>query len=120
MRVRRFALAVAALAPIVGLAACGGASEEEFCSTWNAMYNADAAGVEMVDEREGLEDLYRSVPDDADDDVKDAADFLADNHSGTAELREQVDSGELSDAEEDEIFAAMATIREYSETTCAL
>lgn len=122
MRLRPFTLALTLAVLPLGLGACGSATEEEFCDMYNAIYALDqdleSYGVERVSEEDGLKELYGSVPDSAPDDVKDAAEYLADNHTGTADLREGVDSGELSDAEQDRIFGEMGTFGSYSQATC--
>lgn len=122
MRLRELAIAAAVVTLPVGLTACGGASEEEFCTTYKAIYATDdereEAGIDRVDEEDGLDELYGNVPDSADDEVKDAAEYLADNHSGSADLRERTDAGELSDAEQDRMFGALSTFASYGQETC--
>ncbi|MDT0276442.1 hypothetical protein [Blastococcus goldschmidtiae] len=131
MRIRRLARTVSVVTLPFGLTACGSAmeatpaTEEEFCSSYDATYRfSEAEGERMAEEgrfksedREWLEKLYGSVPDSADDEVKGAAQHLIDNgHSGPGDLRER----DLSDAEQDEMFGALSTITTYGEETCAV
>ena len=116
MRIRTLAVVAVASALPFGLTACGGPGVEDFCEQYEAIGRAEVSdGAEI---RTQLEELADSVPDDAGDDVREAADFLADDFPEDGDIEGAVASGDVSEQEAGEFAAAVETIASYGDETC--
>jgi len=116
MRIRRLApAAVAAILPLT-LAACGGASVEDFCEQYQAIDQLEEADADQAKGR--LEELADNVPDEAGDEVQDAVGFLAENFPADGDIEGAVGRGDLSAEEAERFGTAGETVASYGEENC--
>jgi transcriptional regulator GlxA family with amidase domain len=116
MRIRTLAVAAAAAALPFSLAACGGASVEDFCERYLATSEIEPEDGEQAQEL--LEEMADSVPDDAED-VEEAVRYMAENFPADVALEDAVAEEEMSEEELEQFFAAADTVSAYGEENCA-
>lgn len=116
MRIRKLVLVAAAAALPFGLSACGGASVADFCEQFQAIDQLEESDVDQAKER--FQELSENVPDDAGDDVREAADFLAENFPSDGDLAEAIGSGDLSEDDAQGFASAADTVGTYGQENC--
>ena len=116
MRIRKLALVAAAATLPFTLSACGGASVEDFCEQFEAIDQMEGEdGGEVKDAFDKLADV---VPDDAGEDVEQAATFLSDNFPEDADFETALEEGDLSQEDAEEFASSAETIQAYGDENC--
>ncbi|NEK84866.1 hypothetical protein GCU60_03665 [Blastococcus saxobsidens] len=116
MRIRKLVLVAAAATLPLGLTSCGGASVEDFCEQYEAIDQLEESD---ADQAKGLfEDLSENVPDEAGDDVKEAADYLAENFPSDGDIEAAVESGDMGTDDAQEFASAADTVSSYGDENC--
>ncbi|CCG01052.1 hypothetical protein [Blastococcus saxobsidens] len=116
MRIRKLALVAAAAAPPFGLTACGGAGVDDFCAQYEAIDQIQEADVDQA--KAELEELAENVPDEAGDDVQEAADLMAETFPSDGDLDAAIGSGALTEEDAQEFLAAVETVTTYGTENC--
>ena len=116
MRIRELVLLAAVATVPLGLTACGGPSVEDFCEQYLA--TAEIEPEDGEEARQVLEDLADSVPDEAADEVHDAAQHMAEAFPEDGDLTGAVERGEFSEEDAKEYLAAADTVSAYGEENC--
>ncbi|SEL27311.1 hypothetical protein SAMN04515665_110139 [Blastococcus sp. DSM 46786] len=117
MRIRPLAVAAVAAALPLSLSACGGASVEDFCAQYEAIDQIQSDETDQA--KAELEELADVVPDEAGDEVQEAADLMAEMFPADGDLEGAVTSGELSEDDAQEFLSAAGTVTGYGDENCA-
>ncbi|MDK3255112.1 hypothetical protein [Blastococcus capsensis] len=113
---RKLALVVAAATLPFGLTGCGGASVADFCEQYEAIEQIEAADADRA--KDELEELAGNVPDEAGDDVREAAELMAETFPSDGDLGAAIESGDLTEEDAQEFLAAAETVTTYGTETC--
>lgn len=116
MRIRPLAVAAVAAVLPFSLAACGGASVEDFCAQYAAI--DDLGGSDAAEIKPALEELAGTVPDEAGDEVAQAVDTMAEVFPSEGEFQEAMESGDLSPEDLQELGQAGETVSAYAGENC--